>query len=226
MTKTEHMQNAGLSALRRHDLEYVIGVDEVGYGAWAGPVVVCACVVSAKWSDGRINDSKKMTPLSRAKAVDEILVEPTIRFHKLWAVSAAEIDNMGIIKARDLAVRRAVDACIAFGREDFQSIGNFYNWLVVMDGDKAIAGLPTNTIFFPKADDLVPAVSAASVLAKVARDKIMKGFDLKYPGYGFATNVGYGTEKHMRGIEDHGLTPIHRRSYKPIKDYARLHEEK
>jgi ribonuclease HII len=205
---TEQLQQQGLEKLRNSDLKYVIGVDEVGYGAWAGPVCVCAVVVRSDWVDKRVKDSKLLAPVVRKELVKSVLVPPTIPYECTLMYDSDKIDEMGVSKARDALMRLTVDACFK----------QFPEALVVLDGNRLLSGLPAGSLCMPKADDLVPAVSAASVIAKVTRDIWMCNIAAaKYPGYDFEHNVGYGTARHNAALVRLGVTPIHRKSYQNIK---------
>jgi len=204
---SEQLQERGLAYLARGDHRQVIGVDEVGYGAWAGPVVVCAAVVDHGWVDSRVKDSKLLAPADRRALVRDVLIPPVVRHYCIAEYSNVKIDQMGVAKARDeLVVKAARDCLMAFP-----------DAVVVMDGNQTPTGLPAVAICMPKADNLVPAVSAASIIAKVYRDNLMYGLAKQYPGYGIEAHVGYGTARHQEALERLGVTPIHRRSYQNIK---------
>jgi ribonuclease HII len=211
---SSELQERGLSKLQDPTLDFVIGVDEVGYGAWAGPVVVCAAVAPARWSHPEVRDSKdygsdpKVARATREALTRNLLIPPIIPYHVILSYSSQEIDELGVARARDLLAMRAVRRCV--GR--FLSA----NTCVVMDGNTRPAGMPDRFICMPKADNLVPAVSAASILAKVYRDELMEVLALEYPGYDFENNVGYGTPSHQQGLVKHGVTLVHRKSYRNI----------
>lgn len=210
MKPSAQLQAEGLRKLRDPTLRYVIGVDEVGYGAWAGPVVVCAAMVDVGWSHPEVTDSKNVKESVRERLVKEVLKPPAVRAYSIMEYSNVDIDRMGLAKARDTLVVAAVKYCL---QKDPTA-------MVVMDGNQLPKGLPERAICFPKADTLVPAVSAASILAKVYRDNLMRRLHEEHPWYDFGSNVGYGTEMHEQGIREHGLCPLHRRSYRNIKQYA------
>lgn len=196
--------NAGTS-------EFIIGVDEVGYGAHAGPVTACAAVVRRGWSDSMVRDSKKLSPARRAHLVREVLVYPTVLVHYVISNPSQVIDHLGLVRARDECVADAVELCLLAYPEA----------MVVMDGNVIPQGVPKSTICLPKADDLVPAVSAASVLAKEHRDSYMREAHALWPYYAFDTAVGYGTAAHEAGLVKHGACPIHRMSFGPLQKYAK-----
>jgi ribonuclease HII len=180
------------------------GMDEVGRGCWAGPLVAGAVVLRTPIAG--LKDSKKLSKKQR-----ELLSE---QIHKralasgLGWVWPAELDKIGLTAAVKLAMERALE-----------QITQEYDELII-DG---------NLNFFPddlrakaviKADDSVPAVSAASIIAKVARDNYMAEISGKYPDYGFDKHVGYGTALHLERLKLHGISDQHRRSFKPIQRLA------
>lgn len=181
----------------------IVGIDEVGRGAWAGPLVVGAVLLGGESIDG-LTDSKKLTKLRREQLDREI--RQKARGIGLGWVSAKHIDQIGLTEALKLASRRA----IAHIRVPYDEI--------VIDG--TIKFLPSPKVrVMKKADLLVPSVSAASIVAKVARDAYMRHLDGIFGGYSFSSHVGYGTATHRKAIADHGVTPIHRLSYEPLQMY-------
>lgn len=179
----------------------VAGVDEVGRGSLAGPVVAAAVILPSRPLLRGLQDSKVL-----AAGVRETLDEKIRGRAIAWAVgeaSAAEIDRYNILQASLLAMKRAVEAltirpCVAWVD------GNCAPHLVV----------PVRTIV--GGDGSVPAISAASIIAKVARDRQMIALESVYPGYGLADNKGYGTAEHRLALENLGPTPLHRRSFSPV----------
>jgi ribonuclease HII len=188
------------------ECDYILGSDECGFGSWAGPLTVCAVVASKNWTppDG-VKDSKALPPASREK-VYEALITKTI--YCLVSVGVEEIDRRGVgvvlLEAHAKALRGAFEV-----HKDLGVVGKT---LVIVDGNLSIPG----TIALPKADALIPAVSAASIIGKVSRDRHMAEMDVLYPGYGFKTNCGYGTPEHQAALKRLGICPIHRKSYAPI----------
>ena len=193
----------------------ILGIDEVGRGPWAGPLVVGAVILGGADIEG-LNDSKKLTK-KRREALDGVIREQAAAWALGW-VSAGELDDIGMSQALRLATRRAVtkiqEQCkeknLAF---DEIIIDGTVNFLV----DTALGQYVT---VMAKADGLIPSVSAASIIAKVARDQFMAEQDSVYPGYGFASNAGYGVAKHRAAIKRLGVTPIHRLSFAPLAKYA------
>jgi ribonuclease HII len=182
----------------------VVGIDEVGRGPWAGPLVFGAVVLGGATIDG-LTDSKKLTKKKR-EALDVLIRETAVAFGLGW-VSAEELDEIGMSKACELACRRALEQItVPYSEIIIDGVVNF-----LKDTGKG----PYVTTM-KQADILVPSVSAASVLAKVARDRFMEEQDALYPGYGFASHVGYGTKQHMDALKLLGVAPIHRKSFAPI----------
>lgn len=180
----------------------VAGLDEVGRGCWAGPLVAAAVVLNIPIEG--LRDSKKLSAKKRQALSDQILLTASCGIG--W-VSPAEVDSLGLTAAVGLAMQRAIE----------QIAGKYQN--IIIDGDYNFLPDYKNVQTLVRADDTVPAVSAASIIAKVARDQYMTDANAQYPGYGFASHVGYGTKQHIEALKDLGLTPLHRRSYKPIKAY-------
>lgn len=182
----------------------VVGIDEVGRGPWAGPLVFGAVVLGGVTIDG-LTDSKKLTKKKR-EALDIEIREQAVAFGLGW-VSAEELDEIGMSAACTLACRRALEQiAVPYSEIIIDGVVNF-----LKDTGKG----PYVTTM-KQADLLVPSVSAASVLAKVARDRFMEEQDVLYPGYGFASHVGYGTKQHMGALQLLGVTPLHRKSFAPI----------
>ena len=182
----------------------IVGIDEVGRGAWAGPLVVGAVLLGGAQIDG-LTDSKKLTKRQRI-ALDKEIRQKATAIGLGW-VSAKHIDQIGLSEALKLASRRA----LAHIRTDYKEI--------IIDGTIRLIEDPRVTLM-KKADLLVPSVSAASIIAKVARDNYMMHSDDVFPGYSFAGHVGYGTAVHRQAIEEQGVSPLHRLSFAPLKKYA------
>jgi len=179
----------------------VVGVDEVGRGCWAGPVVAGAVLLD-KHIVG-LRDSKKLTKKQR-ETLDVKIRAKALAIGIGWA-TAGEIDELGMTAALRLAMQRAV-AEITLPYDQVIIDGN-YNYLP--ENPKAS--------YLVKADDIVPAVSAASIVAKVARDRYMAEAALAYPGYDFERHVGYGTMAHSKALAVLGVCDLHRRSFAPIR---------
>lgn len=185
----------------------ILGIDEVGRGAWAGPLVVGAVVLGGVTIDG-LTDSKKLTKNRRSELNDIIRTQATA--YGLGWVHADEIDRIGLSKSLKLATRRAVE-----------QIKSPYHEIIIDGTINFLAGTKKGdyVTIMPKADLLIPSVSAASIIAKVARDEYMSQQDTIYHGYKFRAHVGYGTDAHRRAIEMNGVTPLHRLSFAPLSKY-------
>lgn len=189
----------------------ILGIDEVGRGPLAGPLVVGAVILpdpKPEWTL-ELKDSKKLSSKKREELSEVIIKEAPA--HGLGWVAASEIDEIGISKALSLACSRAV--------KSVQRLHAPFSEIVIDGKVNFLKGTPLENFVstMPKADNLVKEVSAASIVAKVARDHYMYELDSKYPGYGFSSHVGYGTAKHMAAIRELGITPEHRKCFEPIK---------
>jgi len=178
-----------------------VGIDEVGRGCWAGPVVAGAVILSQP-IDG-LKDSKLLSKHQRQR-LDAAIRVNAISIGLGW-VEAAVIDDIGINAAVKLAMERAL-----------QQITDSYDEVIIDGNLNFLAELPKTRALI-KADASVPAVSAASIVAKVARDSYMTNIAGHYPDYGFEQHVGYGTALHSARLKRYGVSDLHRRSYKPIK---------
>ena len=193
----------------------ILGIDEVGRGPWAGPLVVGAVILGGAEIDG-LDDSKKLTK-KRRQALDALIRQQAAAWALGW-VSAQELDAIGMSEALRLATRRAVEQIQAQCRQQNLAFSE-----IIIDGKVNFlrgTALEKFAMTMPKADGLIPSVSAASIVAKVARDQFMAEQDAVYPGYGFASNAGYGVAKHRAAIERLGVTPLHRLSFAPLAKYA------
>ena len=193
----------------------ILGIDEVGRGPWAGPLVVGAVILGGAEIDG-LDDSKKLTK-KRREVLDVEIREKAAAWALGW-VSAQELDAIGMSEALRLATRRAVEQIQAQCRQQNLAFSE-----IIIDGKVNFlrgTALEKFAMTMPKADGLIPSVSAASIVAKVARDQFMAEQAAVYPGYGFASNAGYGVAKHRAAIESLGVTPLHRLSFAPLAKYA------
>ena len=197
----------------------ILGIDEVGRGPYAGPLVIGACILgdwqnseNAEWIE-KLTDSKKLSA-KRREELYVLIKEKALATATGW-VSSAEIDEIGLSEALRLATRRAVEQ-IQKTKVPFSEIiiDGTMNFLVGTKLEKYVSTLK-------KGDFLVKEISAASVLAKVERDKYMAELDAVYPEYGFGKHVGYGTAAHQKAMEEFGLTPEHRRSFRPVREIAK-----
>ena len=203
-----------IAAICYHEL-MILGIDEVGRGPWAGPLVVGAVILGGAEIDG-LDDSKKLTK-KRREALDALIRQQAAAWALGW-VSAQELDNIGMSEALRLATRRAVEQIQAQCRQQNLAFSE-----IIIDGKVNFlrgTALEKFVAAIPKADGLIPSVSAASIVAKVARDQFMAEQDVVYPGYGFKSNAGYGVAKHRAAIERLGVMPLHRLSFAPLAKYA------
>jgi ribonuclease HII len=178
----------------------IVGIDEVGRGCWAGPVVAGAVLLSDPIPG--LKDSKKLSKQQR-EALTILINEQAMAIGIGW-VSALEVDTIGLTAAVGLAMSRALD-----------QIEADYNEIIIDGSFNFLADNPKASTLV-KADDLIPAVSAASIVAKVARDNYMIELGDQLPEYGFESHVGYGTARHLAALRAHGITSHHRKSYKPV----------
>ena len=179
----------------------IAGVDEAGRGPLAGPVVAAAVILDDQNPIQGLNDSKKLTALRRDKLFDEIRAKALCC--SVAQASVEEIDRLNILQATLLAMRRAVEGLRLKPAK------------VLVDGNR----LPVLDVLaeaIVKGDALVPAISAASVIAKVYRDRWCAELDAQYPQYGFATHKGYGTADHLAALRAHGACPQHRKTFAPV----------
>jgi ribonuclease HII len=188
----------------------ILGIDEVGRGPWAGPLVIGAVVLGDGAIDG-LTDSKKLTK-KRREELDVIIRDAASGFGLGW-VHAYEIDEIGLSAALVLATRRAVEQVTVPYHEII--IDGTINFLKDTSKARYVTTLT-------KADLLIPSVSAASIIAKVARDNYMIEQAAVYPEYKFESHVGYGTAAHREAIEKFGVTPLHRLSFAPLVKYQSI----
>ncbi len=182
----------------------ILGIDEVGRGPWAGPLVVGAVVLGEAFIEG-LTDSKKLSAKRRQEL--DLLIRNQVAAYGLGWVYPDELDEVGLSAALRLATIRAVEQIDVPYHE------------IIIDGtinflSETAKGRFVTTL--PRADLLIPSVSAAAIIAKVARDTYMAEQADVYPEYGFASHVGYGTAAHRSALDMHGVTPLHRRSFAPI----------
>ena len=179
----------------------VAGVDEAGRGPLAGPVVAAAVILDERQPIAGLADSKKLTALRRERLFDEIRAKALCC--SVAEASVEEIDRLNILQATLLAMRRAVQGL------------RLKPGLVLVDGNRLpVLDIPAEAIV--KGVALVPAISAASILAKVHRDRWCAEVHAQYPQYGFDAHKGYGTAAHLQALRVHGASPLHRRSFAPV----------
>lgn len=184
----------------------VAGVDEAGRGPLAGPVVAAAVILDELQPIKGLADSKKLTALRREKLFDEIRAKALCC--SIAQASVEEIEQLNILQATMLAMRRAVDGLRLKPK------------LVLVDGNR-LPVLDVRAEAIVQGDALVPAISAASILAKVTRDRWCAEYDLQFPQYGFAKHKGYGTAEHLAALQLHGACPQHRKLFRPVAEVLR-----
>jgi len=192
-------------SLERHaiadGLTPVAGVDEVGRGPLAGPVTAAAVILDPGRIPAGLNDSKKLTARRREALFPEILASSEV---SVAHASVAEIDALNILRAAHLAMVRAIAGLVRPPA------------LALVDGNMLPEGLAVPARTVVRGDALSLSVAAASIVAKVARDRLMRDLAQQFPGYGWETNAGYGSKSHIAALQDLGPTPHHRRSFRPV----------
>jgi len=189
--------------LWRLGIPHVAGVDEVGMGPLAGPVVAAAVVLPPGSAIDGVADSKTLTATARERLDAEIRRRAVAV--GLGVIEAAEIDRLNIYQAGLRAMARAVAA-----------LAPVVPGFVLVDG-REIPELALPQSAYPKGDSFVASIAAASIVAKVYRDALMRALDAVYPEYGFARHMGYATRAHLAAIRAHGPSPVHRRSFAPVR---------
>jgi ribonuclease HII len=187
--------------LIENGLRRIAGVDEVGRGPLAGPVTAAAVILNPDRIPAGLNDSKKLSPARREALARELheLAEVSVAH-----VSVADIDRLNILQAAHLAMEQAVRGLARLPQH------------VLVDGNRVPKGLETPATALIKGDARSLSIAAASIVAKVARDKIMVDLAQQFPGYGWDRNAGYPTKSHVEALKTLGVTPHHRRSFKPV----------
>ena len=206
MTKPNfELEQAALS----RDAFRIAGVDEVGRGPLCGPVTAAAVILNPDDIPEGLNDSKKMTAKKRDALYDEILAKADCC---IAHATVQEIDEINILRASHLAMTRAIAGLTKAPDH------------ILIDGNMIPRGLTTSAQAVVKGDGRSLSIAAASIIAKVARDRIMGDLAIEFPGYGWEKNAGYGTKQHLEALRALGVTPHHRRSFKPIHNI--LYQEK
>ena len=179
----------------------VAGVDEAGRGPLAGPVVAAAVILDPNDIPNGLNDSKKLNAVRRTALAEELIHRAEVG---IGSASVEEIDEINILRASHLAMVRALDA-LAFPAD-----------LALIDGNMIPRQLALPAHAIVKGDTLCMSIAAASIVAKTTRDRIMVDLAQQHPGYGWEQNAAYPTKAHLQAIRDFGVTPHHRRSFKPV----------
>lgn len=188
-------------ALYENGVEWIAGLDEVGRGPLAGPVVAAAVILPKGCKIRHLNDSKKI-PKSKHEAIYREVLERAVAVG-VGVMDAGVIDQVNIYEATKLAMLEALGKLSQVPEH------------LLIDAMKLDTPISQTSIIKGDANSL--SIAAASIVAKVTRDQIMADYDKAFPGYGFAKNVGYGTAEHIEGLDKQGITPIHRTTFEPIK---------
>ena len=194
------------SALRTRGLTKVAGVDEAGRGPLAGPVSAAAVILPPGWRCPGLDDSKKLTAAKRERLFEVITTDVSVRWSLAFA-EPEEIDRINILRATHAAMARAVES------------------LTSAVDHCLIDGLPVRDFPWPhdgivKGDGKSLSIAAASIIAKVSRDRVMHQFAVEFPEYGFERHMGYGTKMHLEALRLHGPCRLHRRSFQPVAQLA------
>lgn len=184
----------------------IAGIDEVGRGAWAGPLVAAACVLPESFSSSELRDSKQLTPKQREVLAEEI--KKVALGYGIGSAAPFEIDLFGLTQATQLAFRRALN-----------QLKCSFDYILADGFVVEASRVPCEGII--KGDEKIMTVAAASVIAKVERDKLMKELSSEFPGYGFDHNVGYGTKEHFQAIRAKGILNVHRKLFlRNLEDFG------
>ena len=215
--QAEMDENLRLEAMLRYEKELYVqginliaGVDEVGRGPLAGPVVAAAVILPQNCKINGLNDSKKI-PKKKHQEIHQAVKENALAIG-IGIMDNHVIDQVNIYEATKLAMKEAISQLEPQPEH------------LLIDAMKL--DLPISQTSIIKGDANSLSIAAASIIAKVTRDKIMANYDQEFPGYDFSQNAGYGTTKHLEGIEKHGVTPIHRTSFEPIKTLVASSKDK
>ncbi|MDR0922294.1 MAG: ribonuclease HII [Lactobacillales bacterium] len=190
------------NAAYKNRYQFIAGIDEVGRGPLAGPVIAAAVILPKDVELLGVNDSKQLSAVKRELLFDEIQNKAVSI--GIGLVSHEVIDEVNIYEATKIAMKQAVESLTP--RPDF----------LLIDAMKLDLDIPQENLI--KGDTRSISIAAASIIAKVTRDRLMEYYAKDYPGYGFEKNAGYGTKEHLEGIATLGITPIHRKTFAPIKD--------
>ena len=194
-------------ALFQQGVEYIAGVDEAGRGCLAGPVVAAAVILPRSWNIAAVNDSKQLTALQREKLFAFIQAQAVS--YGVGVISETVIDAVNILQATYLAMAQALAALTVTPQ------------YLLLDA-VILKNVPIPQLGIIKGDTLSISIAAASIMAKVTRDHLMGEYDQQYPAYGFAQHKGYGTKRHLHAIATYGPCPIHRKTFRGVKEYLPL----
>ncbi len=198
-----HVLNSYEKAARQQGYKSIAGVDEAGRGPLAGPVVAAVCLIPEGLFFPGIDDSKKLSAAHRQEIFDQITSQPLVGY-AIGSASHHEVDQHNIYQATILAMLRAVEGLRQ--KIDF----------LLVDGMK-LPGAPVPQEKIVKGDSKSQSIAAASIIAKVTRDRLMEEYHLQWPQYGFNKHKGYGTSYHLEALKTHGPCPIHRLTFAPLK---------
>jgi ribonuclease HII len=194
----------------------VAGIDEAGRGPLAGPVVAAAVLFQREFVEResqaslvRLTDSKQLSESLRETFFELLYASDAVEIG-VGVAGVAEIDRINILRATHAAMKRAADALVS--PPD----------VILVDG-RPVPGLPVQSESIVKGDSLSLSIAAASIVAKVTRDRLMKKLDVAYPEYGFARHKGYGTQAHIQALLEYGPTPEHRKTFRPVREAADIH---
>ena len=205
-----------------HGFNAVAGVDEVGRGPLAGPVVAAAVILPHGFTHPEIKDSKQLSAKQREKLAP--IIQQAAACWALGIIDVDGIDRLNILRASLTAMALALQGLTS--KPDCVLIdGNQKIPMEIFAESGSIAAQPLYQKTIIKGDQLCLSIAAASIVAKVARDQIMVNFDEQYPDYGFAGHKGYGSVAHLAALQRYGPTPIHRRSFKPVRDLLAIAQE-
>jgi ribonuclease HII len=183
----------------------VIGIDEAGRGPLAGPVVAAGVLLDTKKPIFGLNDSKKIKEKTREDLYQQIHERAV--FISVHEIDVATIDRINILQATLAAMKQVILDCLSIRKAD----------VILIDGNRTVSELSVKQIAVVKGDSLIECIMAASIVAKVHRDRIMRAYEEQFPGYGFKDHKGYGTKGHLEAIQRLGPCAIHRMSFSPLR---------
>jgi len=182
---------------------HIAGIDEVGRGPLAGPVVAAGVIFPANYDKIPIVDDSKKLSQKRRDAIYELILNDKNIIYTISEISVEQIDKLNILRASQLAMKEVI---LKLNKAD----------IALIDG-LPVPDFPLKNKSIIKGDSKSASIAAASILAKVYRDKLMMKYDAIYPGYNFIKNMGYGTKEHLQALKKRGVTPIHRKSFAPVR---------